>query len=91
MHYVRAYEVTNMTKAQKAAETRKQNAAFKARMALIHSQVAAVIASGKCPDCGSALRRNLSLAGWYQCEQYGAETHRARASDPTCNWQGFTE
>jgi hypothetical protein len=49
-----------------------------------------VVASGACPLCGSALKQNLSLAGWWQCEQLGAETHRARPQEPSCDWQGFT-
>ena len=80
-----------MTKAQKAAETRKQNQETKARLEAIQAGIRAIVAGGKCPDCGSALRRNLSLAGWYQCEQYGAENFRARSSDAACGWQGFTE
>jgi len=51
----------------------------------------AIVQTGKCPDCGSGLRRNLSLAGWWQCEQYGAESFRARPQEPSCNFQTFTE
>ena len=50
-----------------------------------------VWSGGKCPDCGSGLRRNNALAGWVQCEQYGAENFRARANDPSCNFQCFTQ
>lgn len=50
-----------------------------------------VVEKGVCPRCGSGLRRNLSLAGWWTCEQRGAETHRARPLDPNCNFQCFTE
>lgn len=49
-----------------------------------------VVRGGKCPQCGSALRRNLSLTGWWQCAQYGADTHRADPSRPACSWQDFT-
>ena len=37
------------------------------------------------------LRRNLSMAGWWQCAQLGAVGFRADASRPSCSWQGFTE
>ena len=50
-----------------------------------------VVASGKCPTCGAGLRRNLSIAGWWQCEQYGAEGFRKDSSKPSCNFQCFTE
>lgn len=50
----------------------------------------AVVASGRCPH-GHGLRRNLSLTGWWQCEQLGAEGFRKDASQPSCDWQGFTE
>ena len=28
----------------------------------------AIVASGTCPKCGAGLKRNLALAGWWQCE-----------------------
>lgn len=57
-----------------------------ARVAEAH----AIVAAGTCPMCGSRLRRNLSLAGWWQCEQYGAEGFRARPEAPSCPFQTFT-
>lgn len=51
---------------------------------------AAVVATGKCPECGQALRRNLSLAGWWQCSGFGAEGFRATGSTK-CSFQTFTE
>jgi hypothetical protein len=51
----------------------------------------AVVTSGKCPTCGSAIRHNNSLTGWVQCAQFGAAGFRADASKPSCDWQGFTE
>lgn len=48
-----------------------------------------VVRTGRCPQCGGALRRNLALTGWWQCAQYGAETHRADATRPACSWQDF--
>mgnify|MGYP001612573920 FL=1 len=50
-----------------------------------------IVATGKCPTCGRPLRRNLSMTGWWQCEQLGAETHRADPLLPSCNFQTFTE
>lgn len=61
------------------------------RIAAAHAETKAVVASGKCPVCGAGLRRNLSLTGWWQCEQLGAEGFRKDASKPSCSWQGFTE
>jgi len=31
-----------------------------------------IVATGKCPRCGSPLKRNNSLAGWWQCSAVGA-------------------
>ena len=50
-----------------------------------------VVVSGVCPQCGSRVKRNLSLTGWYQCSQYGADGFRADSTKPQCSWQGFTE
>lgn len=60
------------------------------RMAQIHAQVQAVVNTGVCPHCGAALRANLTMAGWWQCSQLGADTHRANPALPSCSWQGFT-
>lgn len=49
-----------------------------------------IVATGKCPQCGSKLVRNTSIAGWWQCEQFGNEQFRARPSEPPCNFQCFT-
>lgn len=63
----------------------------KARIAMAHAATRAIVATGKCPDCGAPLRCNLSLTGWWQCSQLGAEGFRADSSKPPCGWQGFTE
>lgn len=62
----------------------------RAKMDAIHAKVAAIVATGKCPDCGAPLRRNLALTGWWQCSQLGADGFRADSSKPSCSWQGFT-
>jgi len=66
-------------------------AASEARIKAAHEATQAVVASGHCPECGAGLRRNLSLAGWWQCEQLGADNFRKDAAKPSCSWQGFTE
>lgn len=70
---------------------RAQRKIAERRMATARAVARDVVASGKCPDCASGLRRNLALTGWWQCEQFGAEGFRARSNDPACSWQGFTE
>jgi len=51
----------------------------------------AIVETGKCPYCGRPLRRNLALAGWWQCSQFGAEDFRADPGAPSCDFQCFTE
>lgn len=48
-----------------------------------------VVMSGICPLCGSGLRRNSALDGWWQCEQFGSDGFRKDNSKPSCSWQGF--
>lgn len=77
-----------------AAERKAKATARKEAQARIESACAEarrVVATGKCPCCGSPLRRNLAMTGWWQCSQYGADGWRADNSKPACNWQGFTE
>lgn len=61
------------------------------RMAELQAEAQAVVSTGKCPTCGAGLRRNLSIAGWWQCDQYGAEGFRKDDSKPSCNFQCFTQ
>lgn len=79
-----------MTKAERAAK-RAERAAQKARMEKAEAETRAIVATGKCPCCGSRVRRNSAITGWWQCEQYGAVGFRARSADPACSWQGFTQ
>jgi ribosomal protein L37AE/L43A len=72
-----------MTKQQK----QQAQAARDARLAYERE----IVATGKCPDCGRPIRRNLALAGWWQCSQLGAVGFRADATQPSCDWQTFTE
>lgn len=64
--------------------------AREARIAQARAEVQRIVATRICPLCGSALRRNLSLTGWWQCAQFGAPQFREDRSKPQCNWQGFT-
>lgn len=79
-----------MTK-QERASLKAERAASAARMQAHREQTARVAASGVCPNCGAGVRRNLSLTGWWQCEQYGAEGFRKDSTKPSCSWQGFAE
>jgi hypothetical protein len=79
-----------MTPAERA-EQKRINAERAKRIAAAQEAARKVVATGCCPDCGGKLRRNLSLTGWWQCEQYGAVGFRARPADPSCSWQAFTE
>ena len=46
-----------------------------------------IVKSGICPYCGSFLRNNLSISGWWQCEQFGAESFRKDSTKPACSFQ----
>ena len=61
------------------------------RIAAAQAETRRIVATGVCPECGGGLRRNLSLTGWWQCEQLGAENFRKDPTKPSCRWQGFTE
>jgi ribosomal protein L37AE/L43A len=75
--------------AMKAAKARAKQAA-QARMDASYAEAERIVATGVCPQCGRNLRRNLSLTGWWQCSQLGAEGFRADASQPSCTFQTFT-
>lgn len=70
------------TAARKAAQQRIEAAQAAARI---------IVQNGTCPDCGAPLRRNLSITGWWQCEQYGAIGWRKDANKPPCSFQCFTD
>lgn len=54
------------------------------------AETRAIVAGGHCPKCNSGLRANLSILGWWQCEQFGSDQFRKRPLNPQCSWQGFT-
>lgn len=80
-----------MSRSEKIQDTKRQRRESAERLAKAQAGARAVVASGKCPDCGETLRRNLSMAGWWQCAQFGAEGFRKDSAKAACNWQGFTE
>lgn len=61
-----------------------------AQSAAHHTETIAIVATGKCPTCDAGLRRNSSMTGWWQCEQFGAIGFRKNPAIPSCDWQGFT-
>jgi len=61
------------------------------KVAARNAEYRTILATGTCPKCGSALRRNLSISGWYQCEQYGSVGFRARDNDAQCSFQMVIE
>jgi hypothetical protein len=62
----------------------------KARHEALLNQARIVVAVGLCPVCNGKLKRNLALAGWWQCEQFGAVGFRKDSAKPSCNFQTFT-
>ena len=76
---------------QMSKYARKCNRCHKAHMDALHAEARAIVETGICPQCGSGLRRNLSLAGWWQCSQFGRTDRRTRQQDPECDFQTFTE
>ena len=52
-----------------------------------------IVSTGRCPDCRSPLKRNLALAGWWQCVCYGRADFRPAEyrEAPSCHFQTFTE
>lgn len=75
------------------AQKRAQRAASAARIAAAKAQASAVVAGGTCPQCGTRLRRNLAITGWWQCGAFGEPDWRAQdlRDLPKCDFQCFTE
>ena len=63
---------------------------YREKMDQLHRKAVAIVATGKCPECGRKIVRNMSLSGWWQCSQFGAIGFRADAEQPSCPWQTFT-
>ena len=73
--------------------TRTERKAHTDRMTALKAEAAKIVATGKCPHCGTGLRRNLALAGWWQCDAYGEPSFRRpeNREKPSCGFQTFTE
>lgn len=86
-----------LTETQKAERSSKRSAtvaarkAHQAKMAELQAAARAVVATGKCPDCGAGIHRNITIAGWYQCDRSGSASFRRDHSGAHCLWQTFTE
>ena len=81
----------HMTPAEKRADTKRRHAEGRIAQQARYREVAAIVATGRCPQCGSQVKRNLALTGWWQCSQFGSDGFRADSSKPQCSWQGFAE
>jgi hypothetical protein len=77
------------TGARHRAEGRLAGAQSALRMGEARAEALAALQGNRCPCCGRGVRRNLSLTGWVQCEQFGAEQFRKDPAQPACSWQGF--
>lgn len=77
-----------LTARQNARRARQDQLAKLAKLKAIAREIVAI---GRCPECGRPIRRNLALAGWWQCQQFGAAGFRADSTLPACDWQTFTE
>lgn len=64
---------------------------FEVKMETTYKTNDLILASNKCPDCGSSLRRNHALEGWYQCMRYGHPDFRPNVAPevPHCGFQMF--
>jgi len=71
-----------------------------ARMRALREEAQRVVQTGRCPECGAPLVRNLALAGWWQCCCKGEPGFRgcdrepslARyKSQPRCEFECFVE
>lgn len=71
--------------------TKTEKARIKAEREARQAEQLAIFATGKCPRCGRAIRRNLSMTGWWQCSQLGAIGFRADSTQPSCDWQTFVD
>lgn len=78
--------MATMTRSEKAAARK----AAQERIDKTQAAARLIVQTGKCPDCGAPLRRNMSMSGWWQCEQLGAVGWRKDSSKPACSFQCFT-
>lgn len=76
-----------MSREQRKAERE----AHRARMEAIHAESLSIVKTGRCPECGSGLHRNSSIAGWWQCDRSGSGHFRRDLTGDHCGFQCFTE
>lgn len=76
-----------MTKEQRA-EKKVRALEAAAHIAKAHKEASDALQNNQCPMCKQGVRVNTSLAGWVQCEGFGAEGFRKDGSKK-CSWQGF--
>lgn len=64
----------------------------KARQEARYAEAERIVATGKCPECGTGLIRNLALTGWWQCGGYASPGFRKPGFEnaPKCHFQIFT-
>jgi len=76
---------------RKNRKTKKQ--LHREKMDAIYAENRAIVATRTCPQCGTELKRNSAIAGWWQCGAYGEPSFRkAEHRDlPKCSFQCFTE
>ncbi len=79
------------TTTQSRAQRKAEREAHASRMAAIHEEGRRIVATGRCPECGSGLHRNSSIAGWYQCDRSGSGHFRRDLTGEACGFQCFTE
>ena len=75
------------------ADRRNATKEHQARLGAIHAEALRIVATGVCPQCGTPLRRNNALAGWWQCGAYATPSFRLpeHRNLPSCSFQCFTE
>ena len=69
-------------------QTKAEKIAAKAERIRKLTEWHAIVAKGVCPQCGTKLYRNLSMAGWYQCGHVGAVGFQ-KEPGPHCDFQIF--
>lgn len=74
---------------QERRERAAERKASQARIEAATAEARKIVATGKCPKCGDAIKANLAITGWYVCVQKGAVGFRKDASKPGCEFQCF--
>jgi len=74
-----------------ARKTKRQ--LHREKMDKIHAENQAIVATGVCPQCGTGLKYNSAITGWWQCGAYGGPSFRKPEHKdlPKCSFQCFTQ